>query len=161
MKNETEVFVGIDVSKDWLDINSGTVWRIAMRTEEKNRAKNQITCTTMKRHILKMIKFISYELSQIEKQINSVIENSEALSEKATVLQRETSVGPVLTMTLLADLPELGTISRQQVAALVGVAPYTNQSGATWLLSVQLDAIKKLNNTSLPWFEGENPKWSL
>lgn len=103
---------------------------IGMRTEEKNRAKSPTISAPIKRGIRKVITFITNEISQIEKQIDLLIRNSEELNEKSQILQKETSVGPVLTMTLLADLPELGSISREQVAALVGVAPYTNQSGS-------------------------------
>lgn len=100
-----------------------------MRAEEKNRAKGPTLSNDMKKHVRRMIKILSSEITQIEKLIQTTIERSETLSEKAQTLQQETGVGPVLTMTLLAELPELGTISRQKVAALVGVAPFTQQSG--------------------------------
>lgn len=103
---------------------------IEMRTEEKNRAKSPILPTNIKRRIHKMVRILTVEIAQIDKEIAALIKASDTLNKKAAVLQQETGVGPVLTMTLLANLPELGTISRQQVAALVGVAPFNNQSGS-------------------------------
>ena len=45
------------------------------------------------------------------------------------ILQSVPSVGPVMSLTILADLPEIGTMNRRQIAALVGVAPLNRDSG--------------------------------
>ena len=50
--------------------------------------------------------------------------------EKDDLLRTVPGVGPQLSLTLLAHLPELGTLDREQIAALVGVAPYNRDSGA-------------------------------
>ena len=50
--------------------------------------------------------------------------------EKDDLLRTVPGVGPQLSLTLLAHLPELGTLNRRQIAALVGVAPYDRDSGA-------------------------------
>ena len=102
---------------------------VSMRTEEKNRAKNPAITTEIRAMIRKSILFITKELQRITLSIESVIDASPVLKAKASVLQREMAVGPVLVMTLLGDLPELGTISREKISALVGVAPLNNQSG--------------------------------
>ncbi len=50
--------------------------------------------------------------------------------EKDALLQSVPGVGPVLSISLMADLPELGTLNRHQIAALVGVAPFNRDSGS-------------------------------
>jgi transposase len=69
------------------------------------------------------------QIVRIDSRIAQAIQASEALREKARLLRSIPGVGPVLCAALLAFLPELGSLSRHQVAALVGVAPIDNQSG--------------------------------
>ena len=57
------------------------------------------------------------------------IEDSPVWKAKDELLQSIPGIGPVTSRTLLADLPELGTLTREQVAALVGVAPVNRDSG--------------------------------
>jgi transposase len=59
----------------------------------------------------------------------SFIESKPELNRLAAILQSVKGVGFVLATTLLADLPELGTINRKKIAALVGVAPFNRDSG--------------------------------
>ena len=102
---------------------------VAMRTEEKNRVKNPAVPSEIKKMIRKSILFLTQELRRITALVNQLIEATPELKAKASVLEKEMGVGPVLVMTLLGDLPELGTISREKISALVGVAPVDNQSG--------------------------------
>lgn len=102
---------------------------VGMRTEEKNRAKNPAVTKLIRGMIGKSILFLTNEIKRITLSIEKLIETSPELKAKAEVLHREMAVGPVLVMTLLGDLPELGTISREKISALVGVAPLNNQSG--------------------------------
>lgn len=69
------------------------------------------------------------QIVRLDKRIAETIEASEDLQEKARLLRSIPGVGAVLGAALLAFLPELGNLSRHQVAALVGVAPLDNQSG--------------------------------
>ena len=62
-------------------------------------------------------------------QCLSLIKGDEELHEKFKLLRSMKGVGPVLAITLLAELPELGKISKREIAALVGVAPLTKESG--------------------------------
>jgi transposase len=70
-----------------------------------------------------------------------------ALREKAELLQSVSGVGPVLAQTLMAAVPELGKVSKKQIAALVGVAPINRDSGTmrgrrtTWRGRSQVRAI--------------------
>ncbi len=67
---------------------------------------------------------------KIDKDISGKIHNNPAWREKAILLQSVPGVGPVLSSTLIAQLPELGRMNRREVAALVGVAPMNHDSGA-------------------------------
>lgn len=76
-----------------------------------------------------IIKIIKKEIAEIEAKILSFIKADSMLKEKYNLLRSMKGVGPVLAMVLLVDLPELGKTTKKEVAALVGVAPITNQSG--------------------------------
>lgn len=69
------------------------------------------------------------ELSDIEIDIRDAIRDTPAWQEKDELLQSVPGIGPKLSSMLIAELPELGKISRRKIAALVGVAPMANDSG--------------------------------
>lgn len=75
------------------------------------------------------ITWLEASLADTDDTLRRTIEQSEAWQAQAALLQSVPGVGPVLTQTLLAELPELGHLSRRQIAALVGVAPYNRDSG--------------------------------
>ncbi len=68
-------------------------------------------------------------LADLDEELATTIRESPLWREKDDLLQSTPGVGPVLALTLLASLPELGTLTRQQIAALVGVAPLNRDSG--------------------------------
>ena len=57
------------------------------------------------------------------------IVNSPIWRQKVNVLKSTPGIGPICSMTLIAELPELGSLNRKQIAALVGVAPFNRDSG--------------------------------
>jgi transposase len=65
----------------------------------------------------------------LDEEINQFVADKPVWKEKASILQSVPGVGPVTSSTLLAMLPELGKLNRQQIAALVGVAPVNKDSG--------------------------------
>ncbi len=69
-------------------------------------------------------------LAQVERQLAALVEQEPTLRARAAWLQSIPGIGPVAAATLLAEVPELGACSRQQIAALVGVAPFNRDSGA-------------------------------
>ena len=69
-------------------------------------------------------------LAQIDRQLAALVQAEPTLRARATWLRSIPGIGPVAAATLLAELPELGRCSRQQIAALVGVAPFNRDSGA-------------------------------
>lgn len=76
-----------------------------------------------------LIQLLVKQIEKIESQLLSLIETDECLSQKYKLLRSMKGVGPVLAITLLAELPELGRVSKKEIAALVGVAPVTKESG--------------------------------
>src|SRR5262249_3057519 len=76
-----------------------------------------------------LISVLKKEISEIEGKAMKIIESDIELKEKYDLLRSMKGVGPVLAMVLLIDLPELGKANKKEIAALVGVAPLTNQSG--------------------------------
>jgi transposase len=79
--------------------------------------------------IQKHIQYLERTLEDINKDINKTIKKSPTWRENDRILQSFKGVGPVLSATLLCDLPELGTLNRKKIAALVGVAPLNCDSG--------------------------------
>lgn len=96
---------------------------------EKNHLKAPLLCPETKQSVCRIIKILQKELKMLEAKVQATIEASEALSLIANTVQTEKGVGPVLTLALLADMPELGTLNRAEVGALTGVAPLDDQSG--------------------------------
>jgi len=84
---------------------------------------------SIKRSHKSVIGLMDKEITQLEGELNCLIESDEELKKKNDLLRSMKGVGPVLAMTLLAELPELGKIDKKAIAALVGVAPITKQSG--------------------------------
>jgi len=75
------------------------------------------------------IAWLEDELETIDQELGRAIRKSPVWREKENLMQSVPGVGPVLSLTLLARLPELGTLNRKQIAALVGVAPLNRDSG--------------------------------
>jgi len=101
---------------------------IEMLTAEKNRlhmARNPVR-EGIKAHIA----FLEGELGNIDSNLRGRIEESRVQREKFSLLQSVPGVGPNLSATLLIELPELGSLNRRQIAALVGVAPLNHDSGS-------------------------------
>jgi len=96
-------------------------------TAEKNRRST--THPAMKSRLEKHIRWLEKERNSLEKAIEDFIQEKAEWKEKAAILRSVSGVGPVTTSTLLAELPELGTRNRKQIAALVGVAPMNKDSG--------------------------------
>lgn len=96
---------------------------------EKNRRKAPLGCAETRQSIDRLLKTLKKELNTIESLVSKIIDQHQDLKLIAQTVQKEKGVGPVLTMALLADMPELGTLNRAQVAALTGVAPFDDQSG--------------------------------
>jgi transposase len=96
-------------------------------TTEKNRKAT--THHSMQDRVMTHIAWLEVEQKELETEIEQFILQSVEWKEKADLLQSVPGIGPVTASTLLAELPELGSRNRQQIAALVGVAPLNKDSG--------------------------------
>ena len=76
-----------------------------------------------------MIALLTQERARVEALLQAELMASAERAERARLLQTIPGVGPAISMTLLADLPELGSIDRKAIASLAGLAPHPNQSG--------------------------------
>jgi transposase len=76
-----------------------------------------------------MIALLSAERASIEARLHTELMASAERAERARLLQTIPGIGPAISMTLLADLPELGRLDRKAIASLAGLAPHPNQSG--------------------------------
>ncbi len=94
---------------------------------EKNRLA--IAPRRIRAAIQKHIRWLEQQMKQLDEDLAERIRNSAVWREKDELLQSVPGVGPMLSSTLLASLPELGCLNRRQVAALVGVAPFNRDSG--------------------------------
>jgi transposase len=102
---------------------------VKMMVSEKNHAKAPTTTIHTLKSAKSLIKFLRKEIASLDESISGVICSDPELNSKAEKLKELTGVGPVLMSTLLADMPELGTLERNQASALAGVAPFDNDSG--------------------------------
>ena len=112
-------------------LNSLTARRrqvMTMLVSEKNRLGSAIGAVSPR--IEAHIAWLEQELSDLDKGLRQTLRRSPVWREKDDLLRTVPGVGEQLSLTLLAHLPELGTLNRRQIAALVGVAPYNRDSGA-------------------------------
>lgn len=85
--------------------------------------------TDIRKEIEKTIIFLQKKLKVIEERLSQTIQADPHLFKKNELLLSVKGVGPVLSATLLADLPELGMLTHKKISALVGVAPFNRDSG--------------------------------
>jgi transposase len=100
---------------------------IAMLTAERNRLAS--THKSQRPHVQAHLAWLTQELADLDHDLDQAIRQSPIWKAKDEQLRSTPGVGPVLSRTLLAELPELGQLDRQQIAALVGVAPFNRDSG--------------------------------
>jgi transposase len=98
-----------------------------MLIAENNRL--QMAPEAVARRIRAHMKWLEKELSRTDGDLEEAIEASTAFKENELLLRSVPGVGPVLARTLLAELPEVGTLTHKRLSALVGVAPFNNDSG--------------------------------
>lgn len=99
-----------------------------MLTAEQNRRER--APARIRPGIEAHLDWLRKQLADLEQQIAQAIAADRVLAAKATALRSIPGIGPVVAATLLGALPELGTLTRQEVAALVGVAPINRDSGS-------------------------------
>ena len=100
----------------------------SLRTMEKNR--RPVMPETLKPSIDRIIETLDREIQALEQLIHHAVEQHAAWRHKRDLLTSMPGIGPTVASTLIGDLPELGSLSRRQIAALTGVAPFNRDSGA-------------------------------
>lgn len=100
---------------------------IEMLTAEKNRLR--LAARPIRIRVQVHITWLEKELASTHTNLTETMRESPVWREQEEVLRSVPGVGPVLTTTLFANLPELGTLTRKEVAALAGVAPFPRDSG--------------------------------
>ncbi len=101
---------------------------IEMIVAERNR-RRRATQHRVLRAIDRHLELLQIELSELDRDIDGAIRNSPAWQADADLLASVPGVGPATLRTLIAELPELGRLTRRKIAALVGVAPINRDSG--------------------------------
>ncbi len=99
-----------------------------MRAAEQNRL-GSATAAAVRASLQKHIDWLNKQLGRCEKELAAAVEASPLWRVRDELLQSIKGIGPAVARTLLAALPELGTLTRQQIAALAGLAPYNRDSG--------------------------------
>ncbi len=100
---------------------------IGMLVAEQQRLGTALP--TVRPRVAAHIAWLRQDLADLDAELQGTIRNSPIWRERERLLRTVPGVGPVLSMTLVADLPELGQLSRKQIAALVGLAPLNCESG--------------------------------
>ena len=93
---------------------------------ERNRESR--ATPRMKKSIARLIKALQKELDSVETEIDGTVRGSPVWAEKEDLLSSVPGIGPAISRTLMAELPELGTLDRKRIAALAGLAPFTRQA---------------------------------
>ena len=100
---------------------------MSMLVAEKNRLRT--SRPPVSQRIQLHIDWLEQELDEIDRDLKEMLRNSPVWREKENLLRTVPGVGPQLAVSILAYLPELGTLNRKRIAALVGVAPFNRDSG--------------------------------
>lgn len=101
---------------------------VQMITMENNRLEH-VLHKPIAQSIRRMVKTLGKQLDQVEQQILELIDRDDDWKDRFALLKSVPGVGDATAATLIAELPELGELNRQQIAALVGVAPMNRDSG--------------------------------
>lgn len=100
---------------------------IQMIVAEQQRRKR--ADRRMLKSIDRLLKALQKEMSEIDGGIDDAVRGSQLWREKEDLLSSIPGIGKITARTIIAELPEIGTLDRRKVASLVGVAPFTRQSG--------------------------------
>jgi len=100
---------------------------VDMRAAETNRLTHAVE--RVRPDIREHVRFLDKRIRELDRELHDRLRASPVWRDKDNLLRSIPGVGPVLSTTLLADLPELGTLGHKQIAALVGVAPLNRDSG--------------------------------
>jgi transposase len=101
---------------------------VEMMAAEGQRER-RLTDKRARKSIVRLRQAMEKELAELDGEIHDHVRGSPVWAEKEDLLASVPGVGPVIARTLIAELPELGSLDRRRIAALAGLAPWTRQSG--------------------------------
>lgn len=101
---------------------------VDQRTAEKNRL-GTATARFVRKDLQQSIDWLNKQIKRVEKEMLALVESHDEWKSKTALLQSVPGIGSVTSISLVTEIPELGQLNRQQVAALVGVAPMNCDSG--------------------------------
>lgn len=101
---------------------------VEILADEKNRRASAAS-DTVRDQIKEHIDWLEDRIAELDRQIKALLQTSPRWQVKDQILQSVPGIGPVASFSMIADLPELGTLNRQQISKLVGVAPLNRDSG--------------------------------
>ena len=101
---------------------------VELRSMERTR-QHQATIKAARRSIDKLLKVLDRQIAALDKAIGQLLESDDDWRTRCELLQSVPGVGATTSATLVAELPELGRLNRQEIAALAGLAPFNHDSG--------------------------------
>jgi transposase len=101
---------------------------IDLRTQESNRLEVTVAKTARK-SIQAILKLLERQINAIEAAIRDLVQSDDDWRHKAQLVESVDGLGSVTASTMVANVPELGKLNRQQISSLVGVAPFNRDSG--------------------------------
>jgi transposase len=101
---------------------------VQMIAAERQRER-RTTVRRLQRSIQRLLTALEKELAELDRALNDTVRGSPVWRRNEDLLTSVPGVGPIIARTLLAEMPELGTLDRREIAALAGLAPWTRQSG--------------------------------
>jgi transposase len=108
-----------------LTMRQQLIERLVMVRNQARGLADPLLCRLSKRHITGLLA----DIRLLDRRLAAIVAGDAELTRQYRLLRSAPGVGPVLALTVLAELPELGTIDRWKIAALVGVVPYDFDSG--------------------------------
>lgn len=102
---------------------------VRMATQEKNRFQAPDEDPVVKTSIKALLRALKKQIEAIDLAMNHIIDNAPALVQRAEIMTDIVGIGPRTAHSLLAAMPELGTLTRRQAASLAGLAPHPKDSG--------------------------------
>lgn len=115
--------------RELYDRRGQLVHMLAMEKNQRHSATAAQATPKVIKSIDKHIDYLEGQIRDLERRMDQLIEDSAAFRARDEILQTITGIGPQVSRTLLAYLPELGQYNRQKITALVGLAPFNDDSG--------------------------------
>jgi transposase len=115
--------------RELYDRRGQLVHMLAMEKNQRHSATVAQASAKVLQSIAKHIDYLADQIHDLEQRMDQLVESSTAFQARNEILQTITGIGPQVSRTLIAYLPELGQRNRQKITALVGLAPFNDDSG--------------------------------